>query len=84
VEALINWPPSWPRHSLLQEYAEGQYRARAASRCDISMTPESLPQLFQLKAARFTLEHLRDAFQLSSRRYRRYRRHLLQMARRLR
>ena len=49
-----------------------------------SMTPESLPELFQLKTARFSLEHLRDPSHRSSRRYRRYRRHLLQMARRLR
>jgi hypothetical protein len=67
----------------MPEYAEGHYRARAVSRCDISMTPESLPELFQLKAARFTLEHLRDSFQRSSRRYCHYRRHLLQMAQRL-
>jgi hypothetical protein len=47
------------------------------------MTPESLPKLFQPEAARFSLEHLRDHSHLSSRRYRHYRRHLLQMARRL-
>jgi threonine dehydrogenase-like Zn-dependent dehydrogenase len=61
----------------------GKYCAQVTSRCDINMTPESLPELFQLEAARFSLEHLRDPSLFSSCRYRRYRRHLLQMARRL-
>lgn len=72
-----------PNHSLLQEYAEGKYCAQATSRCDINMIPESLPKLFQLKTARFSLEHLRDPSHRTSRRYRRYRRPLLHTARRL-
>ena len=36
-----------------------------------SITLESLPKLFQLKSARFSLEHLRNPSHRSTRRYRR-------------
>jgi hypothetical protein len=76
-------PSPWPHHSLMQGYAEGRSCARATSRCDINMTPEPLPEVFQTEPAGFSLEHLRDPSHLFSHRYRRSRRHLLQMAWRL-